>query len=300
MKIKHSILTEILFVCVAASGTWEAAGWPAQNDKPLPELDSFLQGVRKKLRSDRVLLSQYTYNEKVTIQHLDGRDKVKSSEIRVYEVYPSPEKRQTYRRLILKDGKSLSPNELQEQEKKQRQRALERARKVESEGASERQERLAREAEERRREDEGIAEAIRMYDIRIVDRELIDGQPVIQLTFRPRPGFKPQTEAGKIMRKFSGRAWFGESDQELVRIEMETLEDYSIGFGILARLNKGAKVTAQRHRVNNEIWLPASSFFSGNLRLLMFKSIRANVTSEVYDYKKFTVDTSVTFQGAKP
>ncbi|HEV8132203.1 MAG TPA: hypothetical protein VGQ81_13195 [Acidobacteriota bacterium] len=277
------------------------AGEPQQApEKPLPELNSFLQGVRKKLHSDRLLLSQYTYNEKVTVERLDKNGKIKDTEVRVYEVYPSLEKRRTYRRLISKNGKPLSAKELEENDKKQQKKTLEGARKANVESAGERQRRLAREAEERRKEEEAIDEAFRMYDIRRLGREVIDGQEVIQFAFTPRPGFKPQTESGKILKKFAGRAWFGERDFELVRIDMRMLEDFSLGWGILARLGKGATVTAQRHRVNDEIWLPASSRFSGNLRVLLFKGIRANVTQEFSDYKKFTVDTSVTFQGVKP
>ena len=67
--------------------------------------------------------------------------------------------------------------------------------------------------------------------------------------------------------------------------------------GILARLNKGARLTFQRDRINKEVWLPASAHFSGNARILVFKGLKIDVTSEYSDYKKFTVESSVTYSG---
>jgi hypothetical protein len=67
--------------------------------------------------------------------------------------------------------------------------------------------------------------------------------------------------------------------------------------GILARLNKGARLTFQRDRINKEVWLPASAHFSGSARILVFKGLKIDVTSEYSDYKKFTVESSVTYSG---
>jgi hypothetical protein len=54
-------------------------------------------------------------------------------------------------------------------------------------------------------------------------------------------------------------------------------------------------MTFQRRLVNNEIWLPEQAHFSGTGRLLLFKGLRIDTYSEYSDYKKFTVETSVTF-----
>src|SRR2546425_8736423 len=92
------LFTAFLFSLLTTALSLEAGELQQASEKPLPELNSFLQGVRKKLHSDRLLLSQYTYNEKVTVERLDKNGKVKETEVRVYEVYPSLEKRRTYRR----------------------------------------------------------------------------------------------------------------------------------------------------------------------------------------------------------
>ena len=61
------------------------------------------------------------------------------------------------------------------------------------------------------------------------------------------------------MRKFAVRAWVSESDRELVRVDAEAIDTLSMGFGLLARLHKGAKLSFLRTKVNDEVWLPHES-----------------------------------------
>ncbi len=90
--------------------------------------------------------------------------------------------------------------------------------------------------------------------------------------------------------------WFDEALYEMVHLEVEAIKEVSFGFGLLAKLDKGAKGRVERRLYNDEVWLPSSVEFSGNLRLLLFKRIRGQVTDEFFDYRKFTVETSVTFE----
>ena len=271
----------------------------AQQEKPLPELAPFLQEVRKHLRSDRLLLSQYTYTLKNTERHLDGNGNVKKTEVEVYEIYPSLEEGHGYERKVERDGKPIGAKELEKQDREHEKKTSERARKLEREGTTEREKRLAKEAEERRKENEEIDEMFHLYEIVIVGREDLDGHTTIVLDFRPRPDFKTRTDAGKILKKMAGRAWVNESDRELIRIEAELIDNLSFGMGVLARLNKGAKAYFQRRRVNDEIWLPAEAHFTGTGRLLLLKGLRIDARSEFSDYKKFTVETSVSYPTLK-
>jgi len=84
----------------------------AADSKPLPEMNSFLQNVRDHLHSNRFIQSNYTYIEKSISRQLDSGGKVKKTETRVYEVYPSIEEEFTYRKLIAKDDNLLSVEEI--------------------------------------------------------------------------------------------------------------------------------------------------------------------------------------------
>jgi hypothetical protein len=262
---------------------------------PLPDATTFVQEIRKKLRSDRALLSQYTYSERVTAHQLDKSNRVTKTIRREFEIYPSLDEDLTYRRLVSKDGRPLSPQELEKQDREYTNKAAARQSKLEREGTDEKARRLAKEAEERRKENEIIDEVFLLYEGTLTGRTDLGGQQAIELTFQPRPGYRPKSREARMLSKIRGRAWFGEKDHEMIRIEAELIDDISLGMGLVAKLNKGARMTFQRRMVNNEIWLPDQAHFSGTGRMLLFKGLRIDTLSEYSDYKKFTVETSVTF-----
>ncbi len=284
----------LLIACVLQSSNQSA-----EATKTLPDLAIFLQGVRKHLHSDSVLLSQYTYIDSSTFRELDSRGKIKKTEARVYEVYPSPDERHTYRKLISKDGKPLSPEELEKRESAYRRRITEEQHKLERESPEDKRRREAKEAESKRKEDETLDEAFRLYKVTMLGREQVEGHSAISLAFEPRTDFHPKTAETKILAKMHGKAWFGESDQELIRIEVELLENVPIGLGLLAKIYRGTHMVFQRRRVNDEIWLPAESHVSGTGRILVLKGFRIDVETTYYDYKKFSVETSVNIEGRK-
>ena len=277
----------------------QASNPAAEAAKPLPELDPFLQGIRKHLHSDRMLLSRYTYVERMTFRQLDSGGKVKKTELREYEVYPSLDERSTYRKLISRDGKPLSAEEMAKQERSWSKKITEEQRKRERESPDEKRRREAKEAESKRKEEESIDEAFRLYRVTMVGREAFEGRSAIVLAFEPRPDYRPKTTEAKVLAKVRGKAWFGEADQELIRIEAELGDNLSFGLGLVAKLNRGTRMVFQRRRVNDEIWLPAESHFSGTGRILVLKGFRVEVQTTYSDYRKFSVETSMRIEGQK-
>ena len=80
----------------------------------------------------------------------------------------------------------------------------------------------------------------------------------------------------------SVRAWIRESDRELVRLDAEAIDTLSIGFGLLARLHKGAKLSFLRTKVNDEVWLPSRVSFSGSARVdTIFTAIRSPLRGRI-------------------
>jgi hypothetical protein len=266
---------------------------PQEPEKPLPDLQSFLSSVRSKLKTDHRILSQYTYREKQTEKSYDKKGVQTKTETSLFEVFHDRDPDGVYRRLIEKNGRPASEGEIRKQDQKHEK---ERARQVKK-LASTSPKKLAKQKErEDREEREAIGEAFQLYDIAMEAREAVDGRPAIRLSFKPKPGFRVKTDAGKMLSKMTGRAWFDEATQELARIEVETFQDISVGLGVLGKLRKGAKATFRRRYVNDEAWLPAFSQFSGKLRILLVKAMSIEMVNEFSDYRKFTVETSVSYQ----
>ena len=269
----------------------------ASDLKPLPELNSFLQDVREHLHSDEFVQSQYTYTERTVFRQLDSGGRTKKTETKVYEVYPSLDERFTYRRLTSKDNKPLSAEEIRREDSAFDKKRREWEHKLERENEGDRKH---RESEQRRKEEEDLNEAFRLYAFTMIGREQLEGIPVIALGFEPRSDYKPQTETGKMLSKVRGKAWVTEADQQLVHLEAELIDSMSFGLGILARLNKGTCMVFERRRVNNEVWLPAESRFSGTGKILALKSFRVDQETIYSDYKKFSVETLFNIGQRKP
>ncbi len=249
---------------------------------------AFLEEVRRNLQSDAALLEQYTFTETYSEKRLGGDGSVKKERVETYEVYPSVEPRKLYRRLVARDGRPVSEKELEERDKKHQEKM---ERREQRRAARSEAERAAREAESQRKERAVIDEVFLMDEFRLTGRELVDGRPTIVVEFAPRPGYKPVTEGGKVIQKFSGRAWVDEADRQLVRLEAQLVENLGVGPARIARLQKGASAYFVRRKINGEIWLPSEARFTGRAKMLLVFGGRLDVISRYFDYRKFSVGT---------
>jgi hypothetical protein len=143
-----------------------------------------------------------------------------------------------------------------------------------------------------RRENEAIDEAFRIYDFRMIGRDRVDGYDAIHFTFSPAPGVTPRTSEGKLLQKFSGRAWIAERDHQLIRFEAESIDDVSMGLGLLARLYKGSRVVFQRRQLSDGVWLPSEFRYSGGGRVLLVKKLRIEGIREYLDYQPVFITAS--------
>ena len=105
-------------------------------------------------------------------------------------------------------------------------------------------------ADERREVEQGINDALLVYDFRMLGRETLGGHDTIVFSFTPKRNARPRTRDGKIMQKFAGKAWVSESEYELVRLEAEAQETVSFGLALRPRPQglEGVVRTAQGRR----------------------------------------------------
>ena len=80
---------------------------------------------------------------------------------------------------------------------------------------------------------------------------------------------------------------------------MEVIDPISIGLGILAKLQKGASIVAERQKFNDEIWLPMRTEITLNARVLLLKGFNIRLINEYSEHKKYTVDTILKFSGVE-
>jgi hypothetical protein len=263
-----------------------------QDEKPLPERQAFLAAVKKTLHSDNKLLSQYTYTEKDTELTLDAKGNTKKSELNVFQIIHGAEGWQTYERQTVKNGKELTAQELEKEDREEKQRVARETAKRAKEPEARRSEKKAKEDRE---EQELMDDVFAMYDFQLLRRESLNGVSTILASFKARPDYKPKTTAAKILQRIAGNVWMAEDEHEVIKVEAEVTDTISIAAGFLAKVQKGSTLFAERRKINDEIWLPFREEAHIKGRLLLLKGMNIHEIAEYSEYRKFSVDTNLEF-----
>jgi hypothetical protein len=281
--------TEITHVVCAGCLALAASLWApiaAAADDPLPDRKTFLAEIRKRLRPDAAILRQYAYTRTVVEQLLDGEGRVTETRMRVYEVRPLPGDSEGRRWLTMKDGVPVSAAELQRLEREYQQQLARAERRFANESPPERQRRLVREQAHAREERQNLEDALAIYAVDLKGRETVNGVAAVVVTFAPRRDIRPRTRAGGLLAKVAGRAWFSESEHELVRLEATAVEPIRYGWGILARINEGASAMIDRRRAPDGMWLPDQYVLNGSGRVLLVRGISRRGTITFSNYRR--------------
>jgi hypothetical protein len=287
---RRSISTFLLLAIVLTSPV-EPAPLGAQQAEPLPDGRVVAAEVRKRAMTDRELQSQYTFIENREEIEVSKLGRVRKGPTKTYEVYPSREPGNTYKRLIAINGKPLPPAELEKQDRKHREDILREMEKRQREKPAERAKREAREAKERADREAMLDEVLVLYDIKMVGRDTVGGHRALVATMEPKPRYKPRTEAGEFMKKLRAKVWVSETDYTIIRAEGEMIGDITIGWGFAGRIYKGSRAVFERTKVNGEVWLPSRQTFTATGRALLFRKFAVDTVTTFSDYKKFTVRT---------
>ena len=200
--------------------------------------------MKDRLQTDSDLQSGYSFTEREVEQTLDGSGSVKQQTVKVFEVYPALPGEEPYRRLIEEDSKPVPASELAKRDR-ERQKHVEEdtARRLSTpQTETDRQKATRNDQKAVKERRDAIDDIFNVFDVRMTGRETMDGHDTIAFALTPRPRAVPRTDSGKMMHHFKARAWISESDHELVRVQVEAVDNVSFGLGLLARLHK------RRHR----------------------------------------------------
>lgn len=257
----------------------------------MPDLTTFLAKVRERLQPDEARQSAYVYTETARRTSLDGRGRPTSEVVSVSESYPGlgPTARR-WDRPIVRDGKRVSDAELKKLDAERYKEAEKYARDLKNPSKVRE---MAREREKEQADAKAaVDDAFRVLAVTMVRREALHDVDAIVLAFTPRPNASARTRGGRALQAFSGTAWVGESDHELIKIEVEAIKPFRVGFGLVASLGKGSRASFERRRVDTDEWLPVRATYDIAGRIMLLKGLRQRASFEYSDYRKFGVDTS--------
>jgi hypothetical protein len=246
--------------------------------------DIVTRSVKLDFRNQDVL-RDYTFNILSHSTEFDNSGGVKAVHSRLEEVLYFGGK--PHNRLIAKDGKPLAPAEEKKEQAKATSAALE-ASKLSADEVKKREEVARRERLRKRDEQWDIPNA---FNFTIVGEPLLNGRPVWQITAEPRPDYKGRN--GGILHNLRATFWIDQKDFQWVRVEAETLDTISFGL-FIARIAKGAVLTFEAQRINDEVWAPSRVYVKGAARLALVKKLNVEENMTFSDYKKFRTDATIT------
>lgn len=229
----------------------------------------------------------YIFHRRDEDQELDSQARIKSTEVKEYEVYFVG--RWEIDRLVSKDGKAVSEGESRKQDeevRKQEAKARERVAKQES-------------GEDPGKDNITLTKFLAADSFYNLRREHYQGHEVYALDFSPRPDFAPHSLLDKVLKALGGTIWIDEQARQIVRLEARFLDAVKVGGGLLGAVQKGGNVVLEQQFVNGEVWMPsyAEVHLSAHV-LFLHKSI--NGTSTYTDYRKFRVDSKINASPPSP
>jgi uncharacterized protein YoaH (UPF0181 family) len=248
----------------------------AQQQEPVPDIRKLMMEVSDHQKQLEKVRENYTYHSATVVQELDSSGKVTKTESDEAEVFFVNGHRIV--RGVKKDGKPLSDHDQQKEQ--------ERINKlVEKAGSTPPDQPL-----EDRNESVSISSLLGVMDVTNPRRESFRGRSTIVFDFAGRHDAKTHGLAEDASKKISGTLWVDEKDRQVARMEARFTDNFHVGGGLLANVQKGSSFFFDQAPVNGEIWFPTGAEGHVEARVLLLKGIRQHFTERNSDYERFHVD----------
>lgn len=246
-------------------------------DKPVPDSATLLQQLEDHQKTLDKIRENYTYRERVQTDTVDGSGKVKKTEVVENEVFFV--NGHSLKRMIQKNGVELDAGE-KKKEQDRVNKEVEKAVKTPSDQPLEGK-RLT------------ISMVLPLVKLSQPRRETYNGHPVLVVDFVGDPKAKAHGREQEATKKMAGTLWINEEDLEVVRLAVRFDEDFKIGGGLLASIQKGSNFQFDQEKVHSELWLPTAATAKVDAKIMMLKGIHQNVYIKMSDYRKFHADAFV-------
>lgn len=255
-----------------------------QESAPRPDAQEIIRQSLSHWRRNIDAVRNYTFQRRTVEEQLKKDGGLKKFETKTFQIsiiYGEP-----YEKLIARDDKPLSEKD-QKKEEEKLNKFFEKQKDMSDE---ERQRERDKRRDKFRRE---IADELPlMLNYEIVGDEEFNGQPVWVLSATPKGDYHPNSMAGRLLSKLSGKVWITKADYQWVKVEADLADDFTVGW-FLFKLRKGTHLEFEQARINDEVWLPKRTFVQGSGRVAVKSGYFRNLT-EFSNYQKFSSDVKIT------
>jgi hypothetical protein len=252
---------------------------PSATDN-LPDIPDLLRSLQANQKNVEQLVKDYICTNDEREDELDSDGAVKKSTTMQYEAFYVG--RTQLRRTISRNGKPLDDKEQQKEQERVDKRIRE---------AREKQAKLEADEKKDGSVTLGVSTFLRVSRFVNPRREDYKGHLLLAFDFEPNPQVKPSNKSEELAQKLSGTLWVDENAKQVARLDARLLNDVKFG-GFLASVHKGAALTFEQQRINDEVWLPSFADLNLGFRVL-FKGKREHVVTRYSNWRKFRVETVI-------
>jgi len=258
-----------------------AAQNPPQPDapsasQPIPGIRALMTDVIEHQKKLEKIRENYTYHSSTTTQEIDSSGQVKKTESEDSEVFFVNSHR--IERTVKKDGKPLNEHD-QQKEQERVNKLVEKAQKT-----------PPGEPLEGPNTNISVSHLLDIMQATNPRRETFRGRSTIVFDFAGKPDAKTHGMAEDASKKIAGTLWVDEHDRQVARMEAHFTDNFHVGGGLLANVQKGSSFYFDQALINGEIWLPTGAEGHIEARVLLLKGIRQHVVERDFDYQRFSVD----------
>ena len=111
------------------------------------------------------------------------------------------------------------------------------------------------------------------------------------LTFSPNPHFDPPNIEAKVLKGMAGEVWIEKSNERLLRLSAQLINDVDFGWGIVGRLDKGGTVYLEQTEVRDKDWELTRMRLSFTGKALLVKPVNIRLSEEMANFAQMPAGT---------
>lgn len=240
----------------------------------IPDLETLLRDVQANQHKMEEIRDNYTFHRTIIEEDLDDKGSVVKTTTTEREFFFVNGR--GIGRLVKQNGVALSARE-QKQEDARVKNIVEIAMKT------------APKARRGRGPVGMIGQILPMVKISNPRQISFHGRSTLVFDFTGDPHAKAKGTNENAAKKMAGTIWFDEADRQVARLEVHFYDNFRIGGGLLASVQKGTTMEVEQSPIGDGLWMQTSNDQHVNARIVV-KNFRQNVHTRNTDFKKFNVD----------
>jgi hypothetical protein len=262
-----------------------AAVGQEEAERPLPDIPKLMHDVEENQRAAEKIEKDYLYRSVQTEQQSDGHGGIKRTETREYDVFWV--EGVPVHRLTKKNGKDLNAKEQQKESEEIDKEVAKVKQRREKAGAK------GKETGPHGEEEITVSRLLELGSFTNARRLQLNGRDTIAVDFAGDPKAKTKSRFEDVIRDLAGTAWIDERDRMLVKAQGRFLNNFKIGGGLVANIQKGTSFSMEQRKINGEVWLPAMVQGQGSARVMLFFNFNGNIRAVESDYRKFKATSTI-------